>query len=237
MRPPVEAGENSPLPVIVFIDWQNTYSGAREAFGFQGQGPIAGNVDPWRLARVLAAAADPTSRRRTLQEVRVYRGRPSQDKDRKTYAAHRAQTATWERVGGEMLKVRHRLLRYPVGGGRPQEKGIDVLLAIELVEAAIRHQCARAVVMSTDTDLLPAIELAVEERGESFVEVAGWVGSPTAASLLHVKGSTVLRRPLRRHAYDRLEDRTDYTRPAYKRASDRPNWEAQDAAQGRKRRR
>jgi hypothetical protein len=43
------AGAESSLSVMVLIDWQNTYNGAREAFNLRAEGPIAGNVDPWSL--------------------------------------------------------------------------------------------------------------------------------------------------------------------------------------------
>jgi len=43
--------------VVVFIDWQNLYKGARDAF-HQGQGPrLLGNVGPLRLAQRLIHSA------------------------------------------------------------------------------------------------------------------------------------------------------------------------------------
>jgi hypothetical protein len=45
--------EDQPVRVGVFIDWQNCYRTARDAFGFRGGG-IDGNVKPLMLAKLLA---------------------------------------------------------------------------------------------------------------------------------------------------------------------------------------
>jgi hypothetical protein len=58
--------------VVVLVDRQNLYKGARDAF-HQGQGPrLLGNVRPLRLAQRLIELTP--GRRRALVGVRVYRG-------------------------------------------------------------------------------------------------------------------------------------------------------------------
>lgn len=47
--------ENAPPKVAVFIDWQNAYKTAREAFGLLHMPNEHGNFSPYRLARLLAA--------------------------------------------------------------------------------------------------------------------------------------------------------------------------------------
>lgn len=222
-----------PLSVAVLLDWQNIYNGAREAFGLYASN-VAGQVDPIKLAAGLAGATDPTGQRRELKLIRVYRGRPDNARDPKTYAAFRSQTASWEQRGGDKFKLCTRDLKYE-GGVR--EKGIDVWLAVDLARMAVRGSVDRVVVFSTDTDLLPALELAIEERDASFVEVAGWDGAPTAASLLHVRGHRIAQRKLRRDAYDRLHDPTDYNVPKSRRRTPQTSWDAQITAEGRRRRR
>lgn len=210
----VASGANAaPLRVAVLIDWQNVYKGARDAFGLHQDGHVAGNVDPWQLARVLAAAKDPTGAGRGLQEVRIYRGMPDQARDEATFRAFRSQTAEWKRRGGDRLSLKTRKIKYPPPhtGEKPREKGIDVWLAIDLVEMAIRHRVDRAVVVSTDTDLIPALRLATETRGDDFVEVVGWEGLGDAAGLLYVPGRRIRNRPMRRELYEKLHDNTDYT--------------------------
>jgi uncharacterized LabA/DUF88 family protein len=74
--------------------------------------------------------------------------------------------------------VNRRELKYPHNFGKPdctekpQEKGVDVHLAINLVTAAHRRECDVALVVSHDTDLMPAIQLASELKLR--VEVAAW---------------------------------------------------------------
>lgn len=51
------------------------------------------------------------------------------------------------------------------------EKGIDVAMAIDLVRMAMRKELDAAVVVSSDTDLVPAIEMVYELR-LAHVEVA-----------------------------------------------------------------
>jgi hypothetical protein len=67
-------GRASVERVIVFIDWQNVYKGARTAFhGDRGSSRL-GMVDPVRLSQRLIQLS--YGRGRELTEVRVYRGRP-----------------------------------------------------------------------------------------------------------------------------------------------------------------
>jgi uncharacterized LabA/DUF88 family protein len=227
-----------PLRVVIFIDWQNVYEGARAAFNFGPEdGHIAGNIDPWKAARLLAAAKDRTDRPRVLQSVRIYRGVAIPERNAKTHGAARAQMAAWEQRGGEHLKIYARKLRYSsVVDDRGHEKGVDVQLAVDLVECAIRQRADRAVVFSSDNDLVPALELAIEERGEQFIEVASW-RSDYAAPPLHVPGRNVLRRQLGREIYDKLHDPTDFTLPKSLRDKHQGDWDAQITAEGRRPRR
>lgn len=232
---------DAPLRVAVLIDWQNTYNGAREAFGLQNRSPVHGNVDAWRLGVLLSAAPDRTGAKRALHEVRVYRGMPDRHRDAPTYAAFWSQAETWRQRGGDRLVTRFRKLRYPSRhlaeqgpAERPREKGVDVWLAIDIVEMAIRHTVDRVVVMTTDTDLVPALDLAVAERGEEFIEMAGWKGPFSSASLLTVKGHRIAHRALREDMYQKVRDPTDYNIPKRERQS---SWDEQINAEGRRRRR
>ncbi len=132
---------------------------------------MVGTVDPLKLAKHLAADANGN---RSLQEVRIYRGRPDNAKDSRSYSAWRSQTAAWKRAGGALVVERYRDLKYR--GAEVMEKGIDVWLAIDLIYLAMDQGADHVVVFSTDTDVLPAIELAKKIRGAAFVEVAGWDG-------------------------------------------------------------
>ena len=68
-----------------------------------------------------------------LSEVRVYSGRPDPKMDIRTFNAHQKQSQSWRLTGATVIE---RELRYPQG--RPQEKDIDVALAVDFVRLAIQ---------------------------------------------------------------------------------------------------
>ena len=149
-----------PARVVVFLDWQNVYNGAREMFCTQQAPHWRGQVDPVALARHLAGDS-PFDRQ--LHQVRIYRGQPDGKLDPRGYSASRRQHATWQR--SPLVTLVTRPLRYPQGwptrsrvGERPQEKGIDVALAIDFVVMAVRKELDVGILMSTDTDMKPALE-------------------------------------------------------------------------------
>lgn len=74
--------------------------------------------------------------------------------------------------------MRGRPLRYPHDwpAGRAQEKGIDVLLAVSFVRAAILRAADVLILASRDTDLAPALELALDMDDPPIVEVCNWSG-------------------------------------------------------------
>jgi uncharacterized LabA/DUF88 family protein len=62
-------------------------------------------------------------------------------------------------------------------GGRIREKGVDVKLAIDLVIGAADNLYDTAVVVSSDTDLIPAIKYALYKKKN--VEYVGFAGTPS----------------------------------------------------------
>ena len=65
------------------------------------------------------------------------------------------------------MKVIQRTLRYPSDwpSRKAQEKGIDVALAVDFVMMAVAEEYDVGVLMSTDTDLKPALEAVVALGG------------------------------------------------------------------------
>ncbi|MFF4129031.1 hypothetical protein ACFYYP_36430 [Microbispora rosea] len=126
--------------LILFIDYQNVYKGARSCFYSQLHPPhTAGQVSPLVLGQHLVRSSPYD---RELAQVRVYRGRPDSTKDPKGYGACTRQVAAWER--SDRVVTALRTLRYPYGwpersGEKPQEKGIDVALAVDFVRLASRR--------------------------------------------------------------------------------------------------
>ncbi|WP_349308076.1 MULTISPECIES: NYN domain-containing protein [unclassified Pseudofrankia] len=93
----------------------------------------------------------------------------------------------------------------------PQEKGIDVALAVDFVRLACTDAYDVGILFSRDSDLIPALEAVRDlEGGKTHVEVATW------------KGSSRLRFPdsqlpwchyLSAEDYEACRDDTDYTAP------------------------
>jgi uncharacterized LabA/DUF88 family protein len=194
--------------VGVFVDWQNCYRTARNAFGFQGPG-IPGNVYPLKMAEMLARARPEGSPRGVLAKLRIYTGRASQHHDQRTYAANRRQFQAWTNADPDRVEVVARTLDYKLG--YPREKGVDVQLAIDLVRTTLfEEEHDVAVLVSADTDLVPALELLVQRGGSTAVEVAMWEGPYWAPKPLAVKGVGIRQTPLTRAIYDRIADPTDY---------------------------
>ncbi|TSC89135.1 MAG: Uncharacterized protein G01um10143_516 [Parcubacteria group bacterium Gr01-1014_3] len=63
-------------------------------------------------------------------------------------------------------------------GGRPREKGTDVKIAVELVVDAVDNKYDTAIVISSDTDLIPALEY-VRKNKKKKVEYVGFSNAPS----------------------------------------------------------
>ena len=156
--------------VAVFVDFQNAHLVGHSLFG-GGLSPYRCVPDPARVGDLIA------SRRRrpsTATAIRVYRGRPDPNHQRRVTAANDAQKAGWER--DRRVQVIRRQLNYRGWPNQPpQEKGVDVAIAVDLMHLAFRRQYDALVLFSSDTDLLPALETIVHLR-LTHVEVACWAG-------------------------------------------------------------
>jgi hypothetical protein len=201
--------------VVVFVDYQNVYRGARRAFHIESDSHWLGQVDPLRLGQHLA---NDSPFDRALAQVRVYRGQPDAAHDARGYSACRRQVASWS---SPLVEVTLRTLRYPAGwpnrslpGEKPQEKGIDVALAMDLVLMATAREYDVAILMSTDTDLKPALEYVASltnKFGSPRVEVAAWSAKGQQNRRLAVKTRMLYCHWVDHSAYATLTDPTDYT--------------------------
>ena len=160
----------TPQRLVLFIDYQNAYRCARNVFFPNPQSGRDGHLKPMDLGQLIAGRGAEDGTSYTLSQVRVYSGRPDRDRDKRTFSAHRKQSRRWELDGAEVIE---RDLRYLQE--RLQEKGIDVALATDFVRLAISGSYDVGVIMSTDNDLLPALE-TVRDHGPAGcrVEVAAW---------------------------------------------------------------
>lgn len=203
---------SSPPRVVVFLDYQNVYHRAREAFFAAGAAARMGQVDPLALGHLLARRLPGGH----LAGVRVYRGRPSRRRDPRSYAAFRRQIARQTSCGAGLVTVLSRDLRYPVEWPRlpAQEKGIDVALAIDLVLSVVRHECDVSIVFSSDTDLVPALEASIALRpdGAASVAVAVWMVPGVRPKVLSVRRERLPVHLLSAEDFHTVADLTDYTR-------------------------
>jgi NYN domain len=156
--------------VAVFLDFQNVH--------LTGHGLYGAGVEPYRRVPDPTRVADLIVRRRRRPSeaaaIRVYRGRPDPNHQPVPAAANDAQASQWSR--DPRVQVIRRQLNYRDWPNRPpQEKGVDVEIAVDLMSSAFRRQYDALVLFSGDTDLLPAIE-NIARLGLGHVEVACWSG-------------------------------------------------------------
>ena len=202
--------------VVIFVDYQNAYRRARDAFHNHATDPHwLGQVLPGALgAFIVGRRGNPE---RTLRQVRMYRGLPQSNRDQKGYGAALRQIAAWQR--NPLIEVITRPFRYPRNYpiAPPQEKGIDVQLALDFVMMAVRNEYDIGVLVSNDTDLRPALE-EVTRLGRQGVEVVAW--EPLAGRhryRVRLSGQFAGAQPychwINQAAYAAMQDTTDYTQP------------------------
>jgi hypothetical protein len=207
---------------MVFFDWQNVYMHARRSFHSDLDPFVKGQVNPVDLAEELTSRG-PTGVERELVGIRIYRGIPDQAYNEKGYAAARRQRAAWER--DSRVVVTGRTLRYPPGYVHGQtltdevrEKGIDVALALDFVTMAGDGVFDVGIMMSSDQDLLPALERVDQRRrtrgSGPTVEVAAWTGHGGRAFRLSFGGNRPFCHWLDQQTYWGVVDERDYTLPS-----------------------
>lgn len=205
---------------VVFIDYQNAYRGARRAFHDHLVDPhFYGQFQPVGLAKALVAGANDE---RVLAGVRLYRGLPSATRDPRGNAAAQRQIAAWRR--DPLVTVVTHPIRYPDGwpnaslpGERPQEKGIDVALALDFAIMGLEKRYDVGVMFSADTDLKPALDYIRQKSrawGIPRAEVGAWKSTQTRSARLSLDGEPRLYcHWIDEVAYRRVQDVTDYSQP------------------------
>ena len=192
--------------LVLFVDAQNLYRSARDAFFSSSDHHSFGQIHPIKLGKLVS---DRTKGGATLKQVRVYTGRPDPIKQPGTYTAHMKQCEVWTKLGAEVIA---RPLRYPIDwpNSKAQEKGIDVALAVDFVAMAVKREYEIGVITSTDTDLKPALEFVYSNyRGDIDIAVVAWKSS-TFKSRLSISSGNIWCHHLTRSQYDQVADITDY---------------------------
>jgi uncharacterized LabA/DUF88 family protein len=158
------------MKVAVFMDWQNVYRAARDAFELQQAEPARGNFDPLAVAQYLAAGNKRGSDGE-LVRVEIHRGLPSNPKG---HGAAQRQKLAWIDLDPGLVAVRLRPVSVNPETGEEVEKGIDVALACSAVEHVLMDHCDVAIIFSHDSDLLPPVETICRLRGREHIETASW---------------------------------------------------------------
>jgi hypothetical protein len=202
------------LTLCVLIDYQNIHLTARDLFAPPGTRAEDTVVHPLafaeKLVEVRAANQQISTQKLTrLEAVKVYRGAPSNHHEPTLYSVSQRQRAFWSR--DPRVGITYRTLRYPNNWGsatcqeRPREKGIDVLLALDLVDVATEGPYDIVVLATHDTDLEPAIDRALSKR-RTKIETAGWLGGRR----LKPQGQNVWHTYLDGSDYVSVRDRRNY---------------------------
>ena len=155
--------------LCVFIDYQNVYMRAREVFGDASTRHdfTFGQIFPQRLGVLLRQRSEDAGYFRELTEVRVYRGEPDAARSPTGQAACQRQVRFWNAQASVQAFTRplnYRVLEWR--DGHPtrwdiREKGIDVMIAVDMVRGAMNDEYDVAILLSADTDLLPAADAVV----------------------------------------------------------------------------
>ncbi|MEO8292704.1 MAG: NYN domain-containing protein [Actinomycetota bacterium] len=200
-----------PLRTHIFIDGQNLYRDARDAFHTKTDPSSFGQVDPRKYAQLIVAKNAANGVACDLQEIRLYTGFPTNEREPKAYAAHMKQRAFWLRND---VTVFPRPLQYPREyPKKPQrEKGVDVELAVDVVTCGLLDKTYDlAVVASTDTDLVPALTVICRKQrawGSPRVQVTIWA---PLSKRLRVENWNMWCHHLDEADYESVRDRTNYT--------------------------
>jgi len=209
---------DEPAPVIrnaiAFIDGQNLYRHAKDAFGHHHP-----NYDPVKLHREVCRI---NGWRPTL--VRFYTGVPDPSHNELWSGYWSARVLSLKRAG---VHVTTRRVRYDqqtvVTDGREhetittaQEKGIDVRIALDVVRLARLRQYDVCVIYSQDNDLGELVDEVREiaaEQGRWIKLVSAFPSSPTASCSRGINRTDWFK--IEREVYDACLDARDY-RPKLK---------------------
>lgn len=96
-----------------------------------------------------------------------------------------------------LAHLRGNKIKYSLGyllksDGKFREKGVDVNIAVDILVAAYEDLCDAIILVSSDTDLLPAIKKA-KEKGIT-VEYIGFSHQPSVAMVANCSSSRLLTR-------------------------------------------
>jgi uncharacterized LabA/DUF88 family protein len=197
---------------VVFVDGQNLFYGAREAFGYHYP-----NYDISKLSHHVCQ-----SQNWNLAQIRFYTGVPDPADDPIKSGFWTAKLASMGRQGivvySRALRYRNKSVKLPDGSTHTflhgEEKGIDVRIALDVIGMAVRNEYDVAVVFSQDQDLSEvADEMRVIARQQGrWIRIAcAYPVSPARTNRRGINGSQWIQ--IDRNTYDGCIDPKDYRPP------------------------
>lgn len=203
------AQEPAEKRAIAFIDGQNLYHGAREAFGYTFP-----NYDVKTLSERICAQQG-----WTLREVRFYTGVPDATDDPTWNQFWSAKLLMMSRQGvvtySRSLRYRNRQVKLPDGKKHAflagEEKGIDVRIALDVIRLAHRGEYDVAVVFSQDQDLSEVaseVRVIAQEQGRWIKMASAFAISPASRNRRGIEKTDWIR--IERAMYDACIDPRDY---------------------------
>lgn len=193
------------MRTIVFVDGQNLYHLAKSAWGQGDRDARAPYTWPSYDVLKLADALTDRLAGRLLSEIRFYTGVPEPVGDSGVF---------WHTFWSNKLReMRNRGVYVYTGlvkrGG--QEKGVDVSLALDLVEATHQGRYEVAVIVSQDADFGPAVQVAkriARDQGRQLTFESAFPLGPGSSSRRGVPGTDWVH--IDKALYDACLDLTDY---------------------------
>lgn len=197
---------------VVFVDGQNLFHAAREAFGYTYP-----NYDVLALAAELCALQGWSP-----AEVRFYTGIPDASDDAFWHHFWTHKLAAMGRQGvvvfSRSLRYRNRTVTLPDGTQHTfltgEEKGIDVRIALDVIALAHRRAYDVALVLSQDQDLSEAAQeiRTIAREQHRWIKIASaYPQSPTSRNRRGINKTDWIQ--IDRALYDGCLDRRDYRPP------------------------
>lgn len=194
---------------IAFVDGQNLYHNARSVFGYTYP-----NYDVQKLAQAVCA-----SRGWQLRRVQFYTGVPSAADNAFWHGFWSNKLAMMGRRGvmvfSRPLVYRNKTIQVPGSGAHTfltgEEKGIDVRLALDALDAAHRREFDVALIFSQDQDLSELGSLIRQVAGfqDRWIKIASaFPDSPAAANRRGINRTDWC--PIDKSTYDGCIDPRDY---------------------------
>jgi uncharacterized LabA/DUF88 family protein len=195
--------------VVTFIDGQNLYRAAKEAFGYHYP-----NYDVKKLSEAVCQA-----RGWNLAQVRFYTGVPDKTDDARWNHFWIGKLAVMGKAGVEVfsraLRYRNDMVKLPDGTThtflRGSEKGIDVRIALDVIRLVVRDEYDVAIVFSQDQDLSEVadeIRIIPKLRARWIRIACAYPVSPTSLNKRGINHSEWIK--IERTMYDACLDLTDY---------------------------